>query len=89
MDYLGMITTMHRVGKRCNILGFYAKEESEDIAFLKKCNDENEKLNYISKRLNYLVTVIRQMYNPPLFDSDVTDLNRIAHTLQNALDSKK
>lgn len=85
LNYISIFTEIDRIGKKCDVVGFGELTENQIITELKKYKNDKEKNHYLGERMNYLIEVIRQMYDPPITNRDVEKLNSITGLVNKAL----
>lgn len=83
-DYWAILEVMYDIGSRCKIARFINRSKSQWRDKFDSCNDEEEVWSFVRDQRNYLVTVIGQMFNPPITSGDVSNLNQITKVLEAA-----
>jgi hypothetical protein len=78
-----MLEEIYRIGSRNDILGFIGcSKDQYTTDELSGCSNEDEKRSRVIEQRNYLVNVLRQMFNPSICNSEVTTLNQIDDVLK-------
>ncbi len=74
-----MLEEIYDLGRRLSIVGFIERSKEQHVAELAKCSDEGAKRDLVVRQHQYVIGVIRQMFNPRIYDTDVATMNRIDH----------